>query len=186
MANKEFHINTNITYSEDCTKRYILDVCWNQNSSATTVVMLRPSTSNGITFDRTVNNCLDIMQPRNCGRIYIVNLFCNLTGSYDDFQENWKYINECVKNSNDIILAYGAMSGKDSPSKALKSKVIHELADVLKAYKDCNKSFYILSKNNKTICVPTIIKDVKIESRTFDEILELLGEKRESGDNGQK
>lgn len=183
MANKEFHVKTNITYSDDCTKRYILDVCWNQNLPIATVVMVQPTReSNGVAYDDTINRCLNMLYSYGYGRAYFVNLLCNFEGEEsNNCKENWEYIKGCINISTDVILAYGAMSAL---KQTLKADVLGSLAASLKKCINYNKRYHILTANEK-ICMPTV-NGAKIESRTFDEILELLGEKRESGDNGQK
>lgn len=124
---------------------------------------------------------MDLLYNNGFGRVYVVNLFCSTENLNQDYTENWKYIKDCIRQSNAVMLFYGKLSkpnNAESNYEEVKSVILKKLANLLKEFKNQGKSlqYYVLLNKNGEMRMPTL-SDGVIKERSFDEILKLLGEK---------
>ena len=52
-------VKTEVDFNDACSKRYYLSVEWSKDKPRAVVIMLSPSRTNGISFDRSTSYCID-------------------------------------------------------------------------------------------------------------------------------
>ena len=52
-------LKSNLVYSDDKRKRYLMNIEWDKSKKKAAVIMLSAGTATGIFFDRTTNNVLE-------------------------------------------------------------------------------------------------------------------------------
>lgn len=127
----------------DDNNRYLLKIEWDKTASSALVIMLTASRTNGISFDRSTNHCLENLTKLGYGSVSIVNLFSYMDGeiSIEDEEENLKTIASAVSEVDDII--YAAGTGKECNKKVLNRK-----KKVMELLRNSGKKLYCISDSD--------------------------------------
>ena len=104
-------LKSNLVYSDDRKKRYLMNIEWDKSKKKATVIMLSAGTATGIFFDRTTNNVLENLYNLDYGSVDIVNLYaeigCNSKFSRNPDETNLKTISNAVSSADAVIFAVG-------------------------------------------------------------------------------
>ena len=161
------NIATKITEEDSGTHRYVLERNWSNKKTATmaTILTLYPSTSELLITDTTTKLITNNIYKLGYEGFFSVNLFSKLNfidppknkklkRNYKTASNatNDKYIIECAKKSDIVILAYGSLPSKNKQVKARLDQVLRllekeKLMSKVKTLTDENaeKSFHPLS-----------------------------------------
>lgn len=110
MITESKELKTKLVYDENRTKRYLLNIDWDLRLKKATVIMLSPSTTTGVFFDRTTNYVLENLCNLNYGSVDIVNLYAefDLKGyKLEPDDENLKVIKKSIDKTDTIVYAVG-------------------------------------------------------------------------------
>lgn len=145
----EKHIlKSDLLYSDDKKKRYLLHLEWDKTKKTACLVMLTAGKSNGIFFDRSTNNAVSNLVGSGYGSVDILNLFASAEQRFEDCsdKENLQAIDKSAKGADIVIFAAG--TGHSTDKKAMTRQ--KEVLAILKRYDkklyciaDCDgKKFY--------------------------------------------
>lgn len=110
MITESKELKSKLLYDENHSKRYLLNIAWEVQSKKATIIMLSPSTTTGVFFDRTTNCVLENLYTLNYGSVDIVNLYAEMNiKSYElsSDNENLKIISKSIDKADTIIYAVG-------------------------------------------------------------------------------
>lgn len=128
-------VKTEVDFNDACSKRYYLSVEWSKDKPCAVVIMLSPSRTNGISFDRSTSYCIDNLVRLNYGKMIVVNLFANIGDGKSviedcDDEQNLKAIKKCVSSADVVIYAVG--TGKENNQKFRKRK--NQVIEILSSF----------------------------------------------------
>lgn len=152
-------MTTKVIEEDSGTHRYVLERAWNKKGKAkmATVITLYPSTSELILTDTTTMLITNNIYKLGYDGFFSVNLYSKVnlpvspskSGSKRNFKTatnatNDKYILECAKNSEIVILAYGSLPSKNKQVQQRLDKVLtllekEGLAEVTRVLTDPEK-----------------------------------------------
>ena len=138
-------------YDGTSSKRYYLSVDWDKEKPCAVVIMLSAGKTNGVSFDRSTNYCLENLVRLGYGKMIVVNMFANIGDGKSiiedcDDEQNLKAIKKFVSSSDVVIYAVG--TGKENNQKFQNRK--KQVLDILSSYEgklfcisdDEGKKFY--------------------------------------------
>lgn len=149
-------LKTEVMFSEDKKHRYILRKEWSKEKPRACVIMINPSSADGLLIDMTTQLVVNNLSKLDYGSVDILNLYSMIgrlsiraeTGEAKT--ENLKAIMQSCDKATKIILCWGAI-GKSNKSA---QKRIDDLLSSLEAYKD--KVFYLTDKGGETLYHPLV------------------------------
>ena len=118
MTTQETTLHTTAAYSEDSSKRYLLQKTWNPDLPRLAIVMLAPSEAGVIAMDSTSMLCVNNAFRLGFGTISMLNLFATL-GDFSLKQaevedtENMDTILLCCEEADTIVYAPGVGKSKN-------------------------------------------------------------------------
>ena len=136
-------------FSENGTKRFLLQKCWDSSKPSLAVVMLCPSYASAISMDSTSMLTLNNSERLGYGSVTILNLFATLNDfdlkqAEDEDPENLEVISECAKNADAILYCPGV--GKNRNKTFLERQ--RQVLEVLRPME--NKLFCLCDSNGKS------------------------------------
>ena len=166
-------LKTKLVYDENRTKRYLLNIDWDAQLTKATVIMLSPSTTTGVFFDRTTNYVLENLCNLNYGSVDIVNLYSELDlkgYNLEADDENLKIIKKSIDKADTIIYAVGT---GHRTSKAVVNRE-KEMLEVISKYSA--KCFCISDSQGKSFYHPLCpkVKEWNLTELPFEMILKEL------------
>lgn len=169
MITETKELKSTLMYDENHTKRYLLNIEWNPQLKKATVIMLSPSTTTGITFDRTTNYVLKNLCKLDYGSVDIVNLYAELdlkSYTLPPDNENLITIKKSIAKTDTIIYAVG--TGHRS-SKAIVAREKETLEILSKLSPKC---FCISDSQGKSFYHPLCpkVQEWNLTQLPFDEI----------------
>lgn len=173
MLTEVKELKSKLVYNETHTKRYLLNIDWWSQGKKATVIMLSPSTTTGIFFDRTTNCVLENLCKLNYGGVDIVNLYAELdlkSYNQDSDSENLKVIKKSVDKADSIVYAVGT---GHRTSKAIVNRE-KEMLELISKYS--SKCFCISDSQGKPFYHPLCpkVKEWNLTELPFDMILKEL------------
>ncbi len=143
-------LKSSLSYSDDKSKRYLLNIEWDKTKKKACIIMLSAGRANGLYFDRTTNNVIENLVETDYGCVDILNLFSSLDTKFEDNtdKENLKTIDTSAKSADIVIFAAG--TGHKGNVKVQKRE--KEVFTILKRYD--KKLFCIADSNGKRFYHP--------------------------------
>lgn len=157
-------LKTDLSYSDDKSKRYLLKIEWNKTKKKACIIMLSAGRANGLFFDRTTNNVIENLVESDYGSVDILNLFSCLDEKVENIAdtENLQIIEQSAKNADIVIFAAGTGKKADKRVQTRQKEVLA----TLKKYD--KKLFCIADKNGKKFYHPLCPKVNKWNLVKFD------------------
>lgn len=141
-------------FSDDKKHRYLLKKTWDESKPYACVIMFNPRFSDCLRTDTTTNKVMNYLlgiEDKDYGGIYFMNLYSIMTKDKEEVTGDLKknipsetdyYLNEVLKQSADIFLAWGINKDLDR---------IHEVLKIIKK-QNVNANIYrILVKYKKKL-----------------------------------
>ena len=143
MLTEKNILKSDLSYSDDKSKRYLLHLEWDKTKKKACLVMLTAGQSNGIFFDRSTSNALSNLVESDYGSVDILNLFASFGRRFDDCsdRENLRAIDKSAKDADIVIFAAG--TGHSTNKKAMTRQ--NEVLAILKRY---DKKLYCIADSN--------------------------------------
>lgn len=151
MITEKISMKTELTYSNDKTKRYCLSIEWDKQKKKAVVIMLCASSANGIALDNSTNLVLSNLATLGYGAVKIVNLFATVCDGKsviekDMDEDNLKHIIKAVQSSDTIIYAVGTGHITNKSFRKCQQELLKQLSnyeDILMCISDVSgKKFY--------------------------------------------
>lgn len=156
MITEKTVLRTEAHFSEDRNHRYLLRKEWDKAKDRACVLMINPSSADGIVIDLTTQLVVNNLSKLDYGSVDILNLY-SMVGRLSTRAEteevkieNLKAIMSSIDKSTKVILAYGAI-GK---SNKTVQKRIDELLNSLESYSD--KVFFLSSVEGEKLLHPLV------------------------------
>ena len=133
-------LKSDLSYSDDKSKRYLLRLEWDKMKKKACVIMFSAGIANGICFDRTTDYVIENLVELDYGCVDILNLFSSVDTKIEDISddENLKVINTSAKNADIVIFAVGTGHSKNK----IVQKRQNEVLAILKRY---DKKLYCIA-----------------------------------------
>lgn len=133
-------LKSDLLYSDDKSRRYLLHLEWDKTKKKACVIMLSAGKSNGIYFDRSTNNVVTNLVESDYGSVDILNLFSSLDDKIEQSsdKDNLKAIDTSAKESDIVIFAAG--TGHSTNKKAMTRQ--NEVLAILKKH---DKNLYCIA-----------------------------------------
>ena len=136
-------------FSEDGTKRYLLQKGWDSTKPSLAVIMMCPSSASAISMDSTTMLTQNNSERLGYGSVAILNLFATLNDfdlkeAEDTDAENLEVISECCRNADAIIFCPGV--GKNRNKTFLERQ--RQVLEVLRPME--NKLYCLCDANGKS------------------------------------
>lgn len=136
-------LKSDLSYSDDKSRRYSLRIEWDKTKKRASIIMLSAGKSNGLYFDKTTNNVIENLIENDYGSVDILNLFSSLdvkieNGTDDD---NVKAIEQSAKTADIVIFAVGTGHTGDT-------RVSSRQNEVLATLKKYDKKLYCIADSN--------------------------------------
>ncbi|WIF94454.1 DUF1643 domain-containing protein [Caminicella sporogenes] len=133
-------IKTEAHFSKDGKHRYLLKKEWNKNKKKAMVIMINPSSADGMLIDPTTMYVINNLSKLDFGFVDIVNMFSkidvklSLRQSIEKLvgKENDDYIEKSATKADCIIIAWGSIGENNKKIKERQK----EIFNLLKKYKD--------------------------------------------------
>lgn len=157
-------LKSDLSYSDDKSKRYLLHIEWDKTKKKAAIVMLSAGKANGLVFDRTTDNVIENLVELDYGSVDILNLFSSLDTKIENEadSENLKIIDVSAKNADIVIFAAGTGRKADTRVQLRQKEVLAKLK------KHDKKLFCIADKNGKKFYHPLCPKVKKWNLVKFD------------------
>ena len=167
MITETKELKSKLLYDESQGKRYLLNIVWEPLAKKATVIMLSPSTTTGIFFDRTTNWVLENLYNLNYGAVDIVNLYAEInTKGYEasSDNDNFKIIEKSIEKADIIVYAVGT---GHRTSKAVINRE-KEMLELISKYSE--KCFCIADNEGKPFYHPLCpkVKEWNLIELPFD------------------
>ena len=122
-------LSTVAQFSDDGSKRYLLQKTWDKTKPSLAIIMMCPSTASIVTMDSTTLLCVNNAERLGFGSIAIVNLFATLNDydlkeAEDEDAENLKVIVDVARTADKIIYAAGVGKCKNKAFQARQEEVL--------------------------------------------------------------
>ena len=133
MTTQETTLHTTAVYSEDGSKRYLLQKAWNPDLPRLSIIMLAPSEAGVISMDSTSMLCVNNAFRLGFGTLSILNLFATL-GDFSLKQaevedtENMDTILRCCEEADTIVYAPGVGKSKNKAFAQRQEQVLAALS----------------------------------------------------------
>ena len=132
MKTIETTLTTTAIYSEDCTRKYLIRKSWDSSKPSMAIVLLAPSTTDGIALDNTTQKTIGNADRLGFGSVSIVNLFSNMeelnnATVIEDDSENMKTILAEAKKCDVLVYAPGNGKVKNQAFQARATQVLKQL-----------------------------------------------------------
>ena len=162
-------LKSDLSYSDDKSKRYMLRLEWEKAKPKMSIIMLSAGSSDGICFDKTTNLVIENALKSGYGSVDILNLFPSVDRNFNEQSdsENLKFIDTSAKSADIIIFAAGT-------GQSGNKKIIRRQNDVLIALKKYDKKLYCISDDKgKRFYHPLCpkVKEWKIEKFDVEELI---------------
>lgn len=136
-------------FSDDGTKRYLLQKTWDSTKPSLAVIMVCPSSASAVSMDSTTMLTQNNSERLGYGSVAILNLFATLNDfdlkeAEDEDPENLEVIFECTKNADAILFCPGV--GKNRNKTFLERQ--RQVLEVLRPMED--KLFCLCDSNGKS------------------------------------
>lgn len=133
-------LKSDLSYSDDKSKRYMLRLEWEKTKPKMSIIMLSAGSSNGICFDKTTNLVIENALRLGYGSVDILNLFSSLNRDFTEVSddENLKTIDTSAKCADKVIFAVGT-------GHAANKKIVKKQNEVLAMLKKYDKKLYCIS-----------------------------------------
>ena len=149
-------LRTEAHFSDDRKHRYLLRKEWDKAKDRACVLMINPSSADGIVIDLTTQLVVNNLSKLDYGSVDILNLYSMIgrlstrSETEEDKIENLKAIMQSADKATHIIFAYGAI-GKSNKTVMAR---IEELLSSLEAYKD--KVCFLSDVGGETLYHPLV------------------------------
>ena len=149
MKTIETTLTTTAIYSDDDSRKYLIQKNWDSSKPALTIILLAPSTSDGIALDNTTQRTIGNVDRLGFGSVSIVNLFSKMedltnASDHEEDPDNMKTILEEARKCD--VLVYAPGNGKT------KNLIFQKRAiQVLKQLKPFEKKMKCLSNEDGSI-----------------------------------
>ena len=133
-------LKSDLSYSDDKSRRYLLKIEWDKMKKKACVIMFSAGIANGICFDRTTDYVIRNLVELDYGSVDILNLFSSVNTNIENISddENLKVIDTSAKNADIVIFAVGT---GHSTNKTVQKRQ-KEVLDILKRY---DKKLYCIA-----------------------------------------
>lgn len=151
MITENRELKSRLIYDEKHSKRYLLNIEWDNQSKKATVIMLSPSNTTGVFFDKTTNCVLENLCRLGYGSVDIVNLYSELEAKGYQLttdNENLKTIKKSIDKADIIVYAVGT-GHRTSKSVVSREK---EMLEIISQYSA--KCFCIADNQGKLFYHP--------------------------------
>lgn len=130
-------ITCEAVFSEDKKHRYLLKKTWNESKPYACVIMFNPHFSDCLRTDTTTNKVMNYLlgiEDKDYGGIYFMNLYSIMMKDKEEVTGDLKkniptetdyYLNEAIKRSVDIFLAWGINEDNTKRIKQVKEIIDH-------------------------------------------------------------
>ena len=122
-------LKTDLSYNDDKSRRYLLNIEWDKMKKKVCIIMLSAGRANGLFFDRTTNNVLENLVESDYGSVDVLNLFSCLDEKFEDVAdvENLQMIEQSAKSADIVIFAVGTGRKADNRVQARQKEVLATL-----------------------------------------------------------
>ena len=125
-------LSTVAQFSDDRTKRYLLQKTWDKTKPNLAIIMMCPSTASIVTMDSTTLLCVNNAERLGFGSIAIVNLFATLNDfdlkeAEDEDPENLKAIVNACQAADAVVYAPGVGKAKNKAFQLRQEQVLTAL-----------------------------------------------------------
>ena len=184
MKETKTTLHTKTIFSDDETKRYLLQKVWDPEKPRMTVIMLAPSEAAGIELDSSTLLVLNNVSRLGYGSVDILNLFATL----NDFSlreaeredaENLKAIISSAKKADCIVYAAGVGKAKNKTFVRRQEQVM----EALRAFED--KLYCLCSENGDARLQHPLSPAVRTWCLSPLKVVELLPEKTKATQKSQ-
>ena len=132
MKTTKTTLTTEAVFSEDESKRYLLRKVWDTKKPKLAIILLAPSSADGIQLDSTTLLVLNNADRLGYGSVDIVNLFATLNdvslkSAEDEDSENVKYILSAAENADDVIYAPGVGKASNKTFQSRQEQILKAL-----------------------------------------------------------
>ena len=132
MKTLETTLHTSAMFSEDGTKRYLLQKTWDPKLPRLTIIMVAPSTASAVALDTTTQLTLNNASRLGYGAVSIVNLFATLNDSAlkeaeSEDADNLKVIVQSAEKADVVIYAAGVGKAKNKAFQTRQGQVLNAL-----------------------------------------------------------
>lgn len=128
----ETTLHTTATFSEDGTKRYLLQKEWNSKLPRLAIIMVAPSTASAVALDTTTQLTLNNASRLGYGSVSIVNLFATLNDfalkeAETEDADNLKVIVQEAEKADVVVYAAGVGKAKNKTFQTRQEQVLNAL-----------------------------------------------------------
>ena len=128
----ETTLTTKALFSDDESKRYLLQKTWDTGKPNLAIVMMAPSVAEGIALDSTTLLVLNNASRLGYGSVSIVNLFATLNDfdlkeAEPEDDENMKVILDSAQEADAVVYAPGVGKAKNKAFQRRQNQVLNAL-----------------------------------------------------------
>lgn len=132
MKTLETNLHTIATFSEDGSKRYLLQKSWDSKLPRLTIIMVAPSTASAVALDTTTQLVLNNASRLGFGMVSIVNLFATLNDfalkeAETEDADNLKVIVQEAEKADVVVYAAGIGKSKNKSFILRQQQVLNAL-----------------------------------------------------------
>lgn len=132
MKTLETTLHTMATFSENGTKRYLLQKTWDPKLPRLAIIMVAPSTASAVALDTTTQLTLNNASRLGYGSVSIVNLFATLNDfslkeAESEDADNLKVIIQSAENADVVVYAAGVGKAKNKAFQTRQEQVLNAL-----------------------------------------------------------
>jgi len=171
-------MSTVATYSEDFSRRYLLQKTFDKSKPSLAIIMMAPAEADGIALDYTSMLVLNNSARLGYGSVSIVNLFATLDFDIkeepDEDSENISAIEAAAKSADVVIFAPGTGKTKNKVFQKRQNQVL----TVLKPFE--NKLYCLCDANGNARLQHPLSPSVRLWNLSKLAINELMPSSKES------
>lgn len=132
MKTLETTLHTTATFSEDGSKRYLLQKTWDPKLPKLTIIMVAPSTASAVALDTTTQLTLNNAARLGFGAVSIVNLFATLNDfalkeAETEDADNLNVIVQEAEKADVVVYAAGIGKAKNKSFQLRQQQVLNAL-----------------------------------------------------------
>lgn len=125
-------LTTEAIYSDDGTKRYLLQKIWDESKPTLSIIMLAPSAAAGIELDSTTLLVLNNASRLGYGGVDVLNLFATLNdfglkAAEDEDADNLHAIVQSAEKAGTLVYAAGTGKAKNKAFQQRQKQVLNAL-----------------------------------------------------------
>ena len=188
MKTIETTLTTTAIYSDDGNRKYLIRKVWDESKPSLAIVLLAPSTTDGIALDNTTQRTLGNADRLGFGSVSIVNLFStmeelNEANEHIEDAENTKAILAEAKKCDVLVYAPGNGKVKNSTFQARATQV-------LKSLKPYEKKMKCISNEDNSVRLRhplfPAVRTWYLRDTTIAEAMQAINEARQSTSKTKK